>query len=78
MSKKTSDVIYEEGTLGRLQAIKDFLPPPEELVKKEEKVKITLELSKQSVDYFKKAAKSQGVAYQAMIRSLVDRYVASQ
>ncbi len=56
----------------------DFLPPPEALVKKEDKVKMTLQLSKHSVDYFKKTAKSQGMAYQAMIRSLVDRYVASQ
>lgn len=60
------------------KVIKDFLPPPDQLIEKQDIVKVTLGLSKQSVDYFKKAAKSQGVAYQAMIRSLVDRYVASQ
>ncbi len=60
------------------KVIKDFLPPPDQLIAKQDVVKVTLGLSKQSVDYFKKAAKSQGVAYQAMIRSLVDHYVASQ
>jgi predicted DNA binding CopG/RHH family protein len=54
--------------------IKDFLPPPEKLVFKEENVKVTLELSKRSVGLFKKYAHKRGIKYQRMIRNLVDQY----
>ena len=57
------------------KVVKDFLPKPEDLVFKEEKVKVTLSLSKRSVDFFKKVAAEQGTAYQAMIRRLLDYYV---
>ena len=57
------------------KVIKDFLPKPEDLVFKEEKVKVTLSLSRRSVDFFKKVAEKQGSAYQAMIRRLLDYYV---
>jgi len=57
------------------KVIKDFLPKPEDLVLNEEKVKITLSLSKRSVDFFKKVAAEQGTAYQTMIRRLLDYYV---
>jgi len=57
------------------KVIKDFLPKPEDLIFKEEKVKVTLSLSKRSVDFFKKIAVKQGTAYQAMIRRLLDYYV---
>ena len=38
------------------KVIKNFLPKPEDLVFKEDKVKVTLSLSKKSVDFFKKSA----------------------
>lgn len=60
------------------KVIKDFLPKPEDLVFKEDKVKVTLSLSKKSVDFFKKSAAKQGTAYQAMIRKLLDYYVIHQ
>jgi predicted DNA binding CopG/RHH family protein len=56
------------------EIIEDFLPPPDHLVFKEENVKITLELSSQSVRLFKRYAKSKGFKYQRMIRNLVDQY----
>ena len=68
---------YSEEPLGELKAIKDFLPPPSELVFKEENVKITLALSKRSVDFFKKEAKKNHTQYQKMIRRLIDVYVES-
>lgn len=52
----------------------DFLPAPDQLVTKEEKEKITLELSKSSLEFFKQAAKKQKVPYQRMIRALLDEY----
>jgi hypothetical protein len=53
----------------------NFLPPPEDLVLKEETVKITLVLSKTSVDFFKQLAEQKHTAYQKMIRALLDKYV---
>jgi predicted DNA binding CopG/RHH family protein len=55
--------------------VKDFLPPPSQLVPREDTVKVTLALSKGSVKFFKDKAKKTNVPYQRMIRSLVDRYV---
>ena len=52
----------------------DFLPPPGQLVRREDTVKVTLALSRASVDFFRAAAKRQGVPYRRMIRALVDEY----
>jgi predicted DNA binding CopG/RHH family protein len=60
------------------RVIEDFLPKPEELVLKEKQVKVTLTLTEKSVDFFKRSAKKHRVAYQAMIRKLLDYYVTSQ
>lgn len=54
--------------------IRDFLPPPHQLVRKEEQIKVTLPLSKRSVAFFKRQAAAQQVGYQTMIRALVDQY----
>src|SRR5260221_9205400 len=62
--------------LGRLEIIKDFLPSPDQLVLKEDGVKVTLSLSKRSVAFFKAHAARSKVPYQKMIRSLVDSYAA--
>lgn len=57
------------------QVIQDFLPPPEELAFREEGVKVTLALSKKSVDFFKAEAGKHHTQYQRMIRKLIDSYV---
>ena len=56
------------------EIIEDFLPSPELLFKKEKNVKITITLSKSSIDFFKEEAKKSGVPYQTMIKSVIDRY----
>jgi predicted DNA binding CopG/RHH family protein len=71
MKKKTQ---YTDEPLGRVKKIKDFLPPPEELVPREEQVKVTISLSRKSVDFFKKAARKNRIPYQRMIREVLDRY----
>ena len=60
------------------KVIDDFLPSPEELVLKEKKTKVTLTLTEKSLKFFKDSAKKQGASYQAMIRRLIDYYVANQ
>lgn len=57
------------------KVIADFLPPPEQLVLKEDNVKVTLTLSRKSVSFFKQQAGRHHTAYQTMIRSLLDRYM---
>jgi predicted secreted protein len=69
-----SKVKYTDEPMGKPRVVDDFLPPPEELVFKEDKVKITMALSKSSVDFFKAEARKHRTSYQAMIRRLVDLY----
>jgi hypothetical protein len=66
---------YTDEPLGRLKIVEDFLPPPDQLVLKEDGVKVTLSLSRRSVDFFKAHAAASNVPYQRMIRSLLDGYV---
>ncbi len=65
---------YTNAPLGRLGVIEDFLPPPSELVFREDTEKVTIALSKRSVDFFKREARLHRTQYQRMIRSLLDRY----
>jgi hypothetical protein len=67
---------YTDEPLGKLRIIDDFLPPPEDLLFKEENVKITITLSKDSVNFFKNEAKKHNTQYQKMIRRLLDLYAA--
>ncbi len=60
--------------LGELVAVKDFLPRPEQLVLKEENVKITISLNRSSVEFFKEKAREHHTSYQKMIRRLIDWY----
>lgn len=69
-----SRVKYTNEPMGKLRVVDDFLPAPEELVFKEDNVKITMALSKSSVNFFKAEARKHRTSYQAMIRRLVDHY----
>jgi hypothetical protein len=53
----------------------DLLPSLEELAAREETVKVTITLSKLSVEYFKEQARLHQTQYQRMIRRLLDEYV---
>ncbi len=66
------------GEIGRVRVIEDFLPSPDELVARDDNVNVTLQLSRRSVDFFKRAAKQRRVPYQRMIRALVDQYAERQ
>ncbi len=69
-----SKIKYTEEPMGKLRVIKDFLPPPDQLVLKEENVKVTISLKKSSVDFFKKEAKKHRTSYQKMIIRIIDWY----
>jgi predicted DNA binding CopG/RHH family protein len=76
MSNRT--VRYTSGEIGRVKVIEDFLPSPDSLVAREDNVKVTLGLSRRSVEFFKRVAKQRRVPYQRMIRALVDAYAEKQ
>jgi predicted DNA binding CopG/RHH family protein len=59
-----------------LEVMEDFLPPPSELVLKQDTVKVTIGLSKPTVEFFKARARQNHTQYQRMIRRLLDLYVA--
>jgi len=67
---------YTNEPMGTLNTIDDFLPPPDQLVLKEESVKVTISLSKESIEFFKKEAKKHHTQYQRMIRKVLDLYAA--
>ena len=71
MSEK---IRYTDEPLGKLRVVPDFLPPPEDLVLRDEGVKVTIALSKRSVDFFKSEARKHHTQYQRMIRRLLDAY----
>ena len=60
--------------VGKLTKTNDFLPPPHRLIFPESTVKVTIFLTKSSLDFFKKEAKRNKIKYQKMIREIVDRY----
>jgi predicted DNA binding CopG/RHH family protein len=73
--KKT--VKYTDEPIGDLKIVADFLPPPKDLIFKDDTVKITISLTKESVEFFKKEAEKHHTQYQKMIRNLLDVYAAN-
>lgn len=61
-------------TLEDIAAAEEFLPSPKDLVDRQENVKITITLSKTSIDFFKGEAQKHQTQYQKMIRRLLDLY----
>ena len=71
MSKRTK---YSDGPVGKIKAIDDFLPSPEDLVFRDETVKVTILLSKRSLQFFKREAARRRTQYQRMIQRLLEAY----
>jgi predicted DNA binding CopG/RHH family protein len=71
MKKK---IKYTDEDLGAVRVVQDFLPSPAQLAQQDEKVKITLALSRTSLDFFKAQAEKHHTAYQRMVRNLLDAY----
>jgi predicted DNA binding CopG/RHH family protein len=69
-----SKIKYTDEPMGELRVIKDFLPSPDQLVLKEENIKITISLKKSSVEFFKREAQKRRTSYQKMIRRVIDWY----
>jgi hypothetical protein len=71
----SAKIRYTNEAIGDPRIVRDFLPSPQELAFRDEDVKITITLSKKSVEFFKSAAAKGDTQYQRMIRRLLDAYV---
>lgn len=69
---------YTNEPMCKVKVVEDFLPSPEELALKDETVKVTIALSKTSIDFFKNEARKHNTQYQKMIRRLLDEYASHQ
>ena len=65
---------YTNEPLGKVEVVPDFLPRPEDLAFRDDGIKVTLALSKRSVEFFKNEAQRHNTQYQRMIRRLLDAY----
>ena len=63
MKKK---IKYTDEPLGDIKVMDDFLPPPQELAFKEDQVKVTIGLTKSTIDFFKLEAKKHHTQYQKL------------
>ena len=70
----TDKIVYTDGEIDEVRLIPDSLPRPSELAFREEMVKVTIALSRSSVEFFKREAAKHQVSYQKMIRRLLDEY----
>jgi predicted DNA binding CopG/RHH family protein len=71
----TAKTRYTSERLGDYRVVPDFLPAPYQLAFRDEGVKVTIALSKRSVEFFKSHAAKNRTQYQRMIRQLLDAYV---
>ena len=70
----SGSIKYTDEPMGSPKVVADFLPAPDELAFREEGVKVTLALSKRSIEFFKREAARHNTPYQRMIRRLLDGY----
>jgi hypothetical protein len=65
---------YTNEAIGKVRVVRDFLPPPDQLAFRDEPIKVTIALSRRSVEFFKAEAARHHTQYQKMIRKLLDQY----
>lgn len=71
----SAKIKYTDEPMGDPKVVADFLPSPDQLAFREEGVKVTIALSRKSVEFFKSEAAKADTQYQRMIRRLLDAYV---
>ena len=75
MSGGTTGCTDDQGEIvGELRPVHDFLPVPERLALRGDSVRVTLSLSRRSVESFKREAGRRRVPHRRMIRALLDEY----
>lgn len=69
--RKNEDMNQPQGKLTR---IPDFLPPPGELLPREDTIKITVAVDSKTLKFFKGYAQKSGLKYQRIIREVLKGY----
>jgi len=70
----SANIKYTDELLGNLKVFPDFLRRPENLVFRDDGAKVTIALSKGSVEVFEAEALKHNTRYQRMVRRLLDAY----
>ncbi|WP_413561362.1 CopG family transcriptional regulator [Bdellovibrio sp. HCB209] len=63
-----------EAPVGKVTQVDDFLPSPDVLFAVDDKVKITIEIEGETLDFFKNEAQKKGSKYQRLIRQVLKQY----
>src|SRR3990172_650948 len=66
----STNIRYTDEPLGRLKVVRDFLPRPEDLVFRDEGVKVTIAMSKPSFESVSEEARTQNAPSQRMTRRM--------
>jgi hypothetical protein len=64
----------EDMPIGELTVVPDFLPPPAQLVFKVPRDKITIEVHKPILGFYKAEAEKLGIPYSQLIRAVLSEY----
>ena len=67
-------VKHADEVLARESMVANFLPTPGDLVFGDDIEKVTIAVSKRTVDFFKREARLHGTQYRRMVGALLDRY----
>jgi predicted DNA binding CopG/RHH family protein len=71
MRKRTKNA---DRPIGKLTIVDDFLPTPAELAKEFKTQRVTIDIEKETVDFFKESADKTGAKYQRLMREVLKRY----
>ncbi len=74
MKKREHKTKDDNEPRGQLTTIPDFLPSPEQLLPREETIKITIALDQKTLKFFKSSANKAGLKYQRIIREVLKSY----
>lgn len=74
MKKRTK---YSDEPLA-FEIVEDFLPSPDELVRRSRRVKVTLEVTEPTVEVFRKKAGGSTIQSRRMMGQLLDFYATKQ
>ncbi len=69
-----SKIRYTDEELEFGEIVEDFLPPPSQLIAKQKKVTITIELTEEKLQLIESEAKKKQLSYSSLIESILNDY----
>jgi predicted DNA binding CopG/RHH family protein len=75
---KRKKIVYTDGprSLTNAKAIEDIFPRPEDLLLEDETIRVSINLTRNTVEAFKRFASEHDTKYQRVIRRLLDEFAA--